>query len=82
VAKTLTEIAMWARIKAWFKHSLTIFWARVQWFGGIVSAGVIVAFSGYDFTQLTTMTWKDAFKMLCAVAIAGVLTEVARRRTL
>jgi hypothetical protein len=44
--------------------------------------GLIVAFSGYDFTQLTTMTWKDAFKILCAVAVAGVLTEVARRRTL
>jgi hypothetical protein len=73
---------MWERLKAWFKHSLTIFWARVQWLVGIVSAGLIAAFSGYDFTQLTVMTWKDAFKMLCAVAIAGVLTELARRRTL
>lgn len=73
---------MWESIKAWFKHSLTIFWARVQWFIGIVAAGLIAAFSGYDFTQLTAMTSKDAFKMLCAVAIAGVLTELARRRTL
>lgn len=73
---------MWNRIKAWFRNSLTIFWARVQWFVGILSAGMIAAFSGYDFTQLTTMTWKDAFKMLCAVAVAGVLTELSRRRTL
>lgn len=73
---------MWERTKAWFKHSLTIFWARVQWFLGIIFAGLIAAFSGYDFTQLATMTWKDAFKMLCAVAVAGILTEVARRRTL
>lgn len=73
---------MWERIKSWFRNSLTIFWARVQWFVGILSAGLIAAFSGYDFTQLTTMTWKDAFKMLCAVAVAGVLTEIARRRTL
>lgn len=73
---------MWEHIKAWFKHSLTIFCARVQWLIGIVSAGLIAAFSGYDFTQLTAMTWKDAFKMLCAIAVAGILTEMARRRTL
>jgi len=73
---------MWEHIKAWFKNSLTIAWARMQWFVGILSAGLIAAFAGYDFTQLTTMTWKDAFKMLCAVAVAGVLTEIARRRTL
>ena len=73
---------MLERIKNWFRYLLTIFWARVQWFVGILSAGMIAAFSGYDFTQLTTMTWKDAFKMLCAVAVAGVLTEIARRRTL
>jgi hypothetical protein len=54
----------------------------VQWLVGIISAGLIAEFSGYDFTQLTAMTWKDAFKMLCAIAIAGILTEMARRRTL
>jgi hypothetical protein len=75
-------IARWDKVKAFFKDSLTIFWARVQWFGGIVSAGLIVAFSGYDFTQLTSMDAKAAFKMLAAVALAGVLTEIARRRTL
>lgn len=73
---------MWKRIKAWFRYSLTIFWARVQWLVGILSAGLIAAFSGYDSTQLTAMTWKDAFKMLCALAVAGVVTELARRRTL
>lgn len=73
---------MWDRIKAWFRYSLTIFWARVQWLFGLLSAGLIAAFSGYDFTQLAAMTWKDAFKMLCAVAVAGVVTELARRRTL
>ncbi|MDI1265887.1 MAG: hypothetical protein PS018_21805 [bacterium] len=73
---------MWDGIKAWFRHSLTIFWARVQWFVGIMSAGLIAGFSGYDFAQLTEMTSKDAVRMLCAVALAGVLTELARRRTL
>ncbi len=73
---------MWERIKAWFKHSVTILWARIQYVVGILAAGLIAAFSGYDFTQLTSMDLKSAFKMLCAVAIAGILTEVARRRTL
>jgi hypothetical protein len=70
------------KIKAWFKNSVTIFWARVQWFGGIAGAGLILAFSNYDFTQLTSMDLKAAFKMLMAVAVAGVLTEIARCRTL
>jgi hypothetical protein len=70
------------KAKAFFKDSLTILWARIQWFGGILSAGMIFAFSGYDFTQLTSMDAKAAFKMFCAVAVAGVLTEIARRRTL
>jgi hypothetical protein len=73
---------MWERIKSCFKDSLTIFWARVQWFGGILSAGLIVAFSGYDFSQLASMDLKASFKMLCVVAVAGVMTEICRRRTL
>lgn len=75
-------IAWWNKAKAWFKDSMTILWARVQYIGGIVAAGVIYAFAGYDFTQLTSLDAKSVFKMLCAVAVAGVLTEIARRRTL
>jgi hypothetical protein len=75
-------ITYWDKAKAFFKNSLTIFWARIQYVGGILAAGLVAAFSGYDFTQLTSMDAKAAFKMLCAVAVAGVLTEIARRRTL
>ena len=74
-------ITWWDKAKAFFKNSLTILWARIQYVGGILAAGLIVAFSGYDFTQLTSMDAKAAFKMLIAVAISGVLTEIARRRT-
>lgn len=73
---------MFEKIKAWFRNSLTIFWARIQWIVGILGGGLIVAFSGYDFTQLASMDIKAAFKMLAAVGISGVLTEIARRRTL
>jgi hypothetical protein len=75
-------ITWWDKAKAFFKDSLTVLWARIQYVGGILAAGLIVAFSDYDFTQLTSMDAKAAFKMLMAVAIAGVLTEIARRRTL
>ena len=70
------------RVWAWCKQSATIVWARVQYIVGLVSAGLIVAFSGYDFTSLTSLDWRVAFKILVAVAVSGVLTEFARRRTL
>jgi hypothetical protein len=73
---------MLEKLETWCKHSLTILWARVQYIIGILSAGLIVAFSGYDFTQLASMDWKSAFKVVAAVAVSGVLTELARRRTL
>jgi hypothetical protein len=75
-------ITWWDKTKAWFRDSLTILWARIQYVIGILAAGLIAAFSGYDFTQLTSMDGAAAFKMLCAVAVAGVVTEIARRRTL
>jgi hypothetical protein len=73
---------LWEKAKAWFKHSVTIVWARVQYVVGIVGAGLIAAFSGYDFNQLASLDAKSAFKMLAFAALAGVVTEVARRRTL
>ena len=73
---------LWEKAKAWFKHSITIVWARVQYVVGIVGAGLIAAFSGYDFNQLASLDAKSAFKMLAFAALAGVVTEFARRRTL
>lgn len=73
---------LWEKAKAWFKHSVTIVWARVQYVVGIIGAGLIAAFSGYDFNQLASLDAKSAFKMLAFAALAGVVTEVARRRTL
>lgn len=73
---------MIANLKIWFRHSLTILWARIQYVGGLIGAGLLAAFSGYDFTTLVALDVTAAFKMLVAVAFAGVLTELARRRTL
>ena len=66
----------------WCKRSATIVWARMQYVGGVLSAGLIVAFSGYDFTSLASLDGKAVFKILLAVSVSGVLTELARRRTL
>ena len=70
------------KIKAWFKNSLTIFWARFQYVIGIIGAGLIYSFSNYDFNQLASMDAKTAFKMLAFAALTGVVTEICRRRTL
>lgn len=72
----------WSKMKAWFRDSMTILWARIQYVVGIVGAGLIASFSGYDFTQLATLDAKSAFKMLAFAALAGVITEACRRRTL
>lgn len=72
----------WYEIKVWFRDSATIFWARVQYVVGVIGAGLIAAFSGYDFTQLSSLDTKSAFKMLAFAALAGVITEACRRRTL
>lgn len=72
----------WSKVRAWFKDSVTILWARIQYVIGIVGAGLIGAFSGYDFTQLASMDVKSAFKMLAFAALAGVITEACRRRTI
>lgn len=75
-------ITTWDKIKAWFKDSVTILWARIQYVIGIVGAGLIAVFSGYDFSQLASMDAKTGFKLLAYAAVAGIITEIARRRTL
>ena len=75
-------IAIWNKVKVWFRDSVTILWARIQYVVGIVGAGLIAAFSGHDFTQLSSMDARSAFKMLAFATLAGVITEVCRRRTL
>lgn len=69
-------------MKTWCRHSLTIAWARLQTVGGLIGSGLIIAFSGYDLTQLASLDARSVFKMLLMLAISGILTELARRRSL
>lgn len=67
---------MWDKIKSWFKESVTIFWARVQ-----TIAGVLLSVLGaVDLSPLgTALPSKYAGVWL---VISGIVTELARRRTL
>lgn len=73
---------MWGKIKAWFKNSATIVWARLQYIGGILIAGLVATFGDYDFKTLATMTARDAIHVVMSLAVAGVITELCRRRSL
>jgi hypothetical protein len=64
---------MWPRIKAWFDHSATIAWARMQILFA-VGWGVL---STTDLAPLLGPRWLTGWLIL-----SGVVTEVTRRRTL
>ena len=64
---------MWERIKTWFRHSLTIFWARVQMVLAVVWGVLVTA----DLSPLLPPKWLPIW-----LVISGVVTELARRRTL
>jgi hypothetical protein len=71
---------MWDKIKAWFKHSVTILWARV-----IALAGILLA-SGQSLLQDPNVSGaiqtvlQPKFIPYYVIAI-GLITEIARRRT-
>ncbi len=72
---------MWEKIKAWFKHSATILWARI-----VALAGVLMA-SGMNL--LGDQTARDAIQSALQpnfipyyVIAIGLITELARRRTI
>ena len=69
---------MWNKIKAWFKRSEVILYARSQVLGGIILAVL---------PTLNPVSWLDAAltkeQQLATAATAivnGILTEVLRRR--
>lgn len=67
---------MWNDIKNWFKHSLTIVWARLQTFGGIL----LTALASVDLSPLSSVF--DQKLAGVWLVVSGIITEIARRRTL
>ena len=72
---------MWDKLKAWFKHSLTILWAR-----GVAVIGVLLA-AGEALLQDPNVTGaiqsalQPKFVPYYVIAI-GLVTELARRRSI
>jgi hypothetical protein len=64
---------MFDRVKAWFKDSTTILWARLQVLLAVVW-GVLIS---TDLAPLLSAKWLTVWMI-----VSGVLTEICRRRTL
>ncbi|PBB96443.1 hypothetical protein [Mesorhizobium sp. WSM3862] len=64
---------MWSKIRAWFKDSETIAWARLQMLGGAILT-VLSATDPSLFNQYIPDRWLPLY-----IVGSGVLTEVLRR---
>lgn len=71
---------MWDTIKAWFKHSLTILWARVIALTGVILAAGEGLLADPNATSAIQSVLQPKYIPYFVIAI-GVITELARRRT-
>lgn len=69
---------MWAKIKAFFAGSETIFWARLHVFVG--SVGAVLAVTDLSPLLATGMPTKAQLLLFSVVFLQGVFTEYLRRR--
>jgi hypothetical protein len=71
---------MWNKIKAWFRYSVTILWARgVALAGLLLAAGQALLFDP-DITGAIQSVLQPKIIPYYIIAI-GLVTEIARRRT-
>ena len=71
---------MWDKIKAWFKYSLTILWARVIALAGLLLAAGQALLADPNVTGAIQSVLQPKFIPYYVIAI-GLVTELARRRT-
>lgn len=72
---------MWDKIKAWFKHSLTILWARAVALVGVALAAGEALLADPNVTGAIQSLLQPKFIPYYVIAI-GLVTELARRRTI
>lgn len=72
---------MWNDVKAWFRNSVTILWARVQIVSGVVAAFLMALATDPHVTSVVESALQPKFIPYYVIAI-GLITELARRRTL
>jgi hypothetical protein len=71
---------MWDKIKAWFKHSVTILWARVVALAGVALAAGQSLLGDPSVNSAVQTILQPKFIPYYVIAI-GIVTELARRRT-
>jgi hypothetical protein len=71
---------MWNKIKAWFKHSVTILWARLVALGGVVLGAAQALSADPNVNDAIHAALQPKFIPYYVIAI-GLVTEIARRRT-
>jgi hypothetical protein len=71
---------MWEKAKAWFKHSVTILWARVVAAAGLALA-VAQSLLGDPNVNAAVQTLLQPKLVPYYVIAIGLITELARRRT-
>src|SRR5581483_1586219 len=72
--------SLWDKIKAWFKHSLTILWARIVALAGLLLACGQALLADPNVTGAIQTALQPKFIPYYVIAI-GLVTELARRRT-
>jgi len=71
---------MWDKIKAWFKHSVTILWARIVALAGLLLATLQGLIANPDINNAVQQALQPKFIPYYVIAI-GLITELCRRRT-
>jgi hypothetical protein len=71
---------MWGKAKAWFKHSLTILWARVIALTGLLMAAGEALLADPNISSAIQSVLQPKYIPYYVIAI-GLITELARRRT-
>ncbi len=71
---------MWKKIKTWFKHSVTILWARLVALVGLLLAAGQSLLGDPNINSAVQSILQPKFIPYYVIAI-GIVTELARRRT-
>jgi hypothetical protein len=72
---------MWSKVKSSFRNSVTILWARIQVLAGLLAASVMALATDPHVTGAIQVALEPKFIPYYVIAI-GLITEIARRRTI
>ena len=71
---------MWDEVKAWFKYSLTILWARAVALAGLLLAAAEALLQDPNVSAALQAALQPKYVPYYVIAI-GLVAEIARRRT-